>query len=173
MTNDGNIWFRNYQIINENSDLQEIGNICDFYNVYHKCTHLGPRFVLELVRVFEGSFKGSILYDNLNYISPNEIRRRLKAERANKQNIKIEQKECIAFKDEFVSSVKLEDPVGEIFDTTTAGNNDGTNTAGNNDGANKASAKSSLSKKIDGKITKKSKKTKKLLQKSGTLKGKT
>lgn len=153
--------------------MQEIGNICDFYDVYHKCTHLGPRFVLELVRVFEGSFKGSILYDNLNYISPNEIRRRLKAERANKQNIKIEQKECIAFKDEFVSSVKLEDPVGEIFDTITAGNNDGTNTAGNNDGTKKASAKSSLSKKIDGKITKKSKKTKKLLQKSGTLKGKT
>ncbi len=35
------------------------------------CT--GPRFVLNLVRIFEGSFGGATLYENPNYVSPNEV----------------------------------------------------------------------------------------------------
>jgi len=34
---------------------------------------LGPRFVLNLIRVFEGSFEGSTLYENPQYQSPNEV----------------------------------------------------------------------------------------------------
>ena len=37
--------------------------------------NLGPRFVLEMVRLFAGSFEGAVLYDNPNYVSPNVIRR--------------------------------------------------------------------------------------------------
>ena len=33
----------------------------------------GPRFVLNLIRVFEGSFGGSTLYENPQYQSPNEV----------------------------------------------------------------------------------------------------
>ena len=34
----------------------------------------GPRFVLNLIRVFEGSFGGPTLYENPHYRSPNEVR---------------------------------------------------------------------------------------------------
>ncbi|KAF1760003.1 hypothetical protein GCK72_008249 [Caenorhabditis remanei] len=53
------IWFRNFQIVDESLQLQEVG----------------PRFVLEMVRLFAGSFEGAVLYDNPNYVSPNVIRR--------------------------------------------------------------------------------------------------
>ena len=33
----------------------------------------GPRFVLNLIRVFEGSFGGPTLYENPHYQSPNEV----------------------------------------------------------------------------------------------------
>ena len=35
--------------------------------------YAGPRFVLNLVRVFDGSFGGATLYENPNYVSPNEV----------------------------------------------------------------------------------------------------
>ncbi|KAG2466145.1 BRX1 protein, partial [Polypterus senegalus] len=52
---DNRIWFRNYQIIEEDSSLVEIG----------------PRFVLNLIKIFSGSFRGSTLYENPHYMSPN------------------------------------------------------------------------------------------------------
>ena len=33
----------------------------------------GPRFVLNPIRVFEGSFGGATLYMNPHYISPNQV----------------------------------------------------------------------------------------------------
>jgi ribosome biogenesis protein BRX1 len=33
----------------------------------------GPRFVLNLIKVFEGSFGGATLYENPNYITPNAV----------------------------------------------------------------------------------------------------
>ncbi|GFN80131.1 ribosome biogenesis protein brx1 homolog, partial [Plakobranchus ocellatus] len=53
---DNRIWFRNYQILEEDGSLAEIG----------------PRFVLNPIRVFAGSFGGATLYQNPHYISPND-----------------------------------------------------------------------------------------------------
>lgn len=78
---------------------------------------LGPRFVLELIKVFDGSFNGAVLYENPEYVTPNLIRRRLKLEKASKQHNRLEQKECTKVKDDFVRAVKFEDPIGNVFDT--------------------------------------------------------
>ncbi|CAN9504294.1 unnamed protein product [Ophioblennius macclurei] len=59
---DNRIWFRNYQIIEEDASLVEIG----------------PRFVLNLIKIFQGSFGGPTLYENPNFLSPNMHRRRLR-----------------------------------------------------------------------------------------------
>jgi len=71
------IWIRNYQIINE-SDMS--------------LTEIGPRFVLNLIRIFDGSFGGATLYENPHYVSPNEHRRRVRHQAAfrymNKQGAK-------------------------------------------------------------------------------------
>uniref|UniRef100_A0A3Q3K741 Ribosome biogenesis protein BRX1 homolog n=1 Tax=Monopterus albus TaxID=43700 RepID=A0A3Q3K741_MONAL len=59
---DNRIWFRNYQIIEEDASLVEIG----------------PRFVLNLIKIFQGSFGGPTLYENPNFQSPNMHRREIR-----------------------------------------------------------------------------------------------
>ena len=54
---DNRIWFRNYQILTEDGGLTEIG----------------PRFVLNPVKIFAGSFGGETIWDNPTYISPAKV----------------------------------------------------------------------------------------------------
>jgi len=54
---DNRIWFRNFQILTEDGGLAEIG----------------PRFVLNPVKIFAGSFGGDTLWDNPHYISPTKV----------------------------------------------------------------------------------------------------
>uniref|UniRef100_A0A8C7QDF3 Ribosome biogenesis protein BRX1 homolog n=1 Tax=Oncorhynchus mykiss TaxID=8022 RepID=A0A8C7QDF3_ONCMY len=56
---DNRIWFRNYQIIEEDASMVEIG----------------PRFVLNLIKIFQGSFGGPTLFENPHFESPNAHRR--------------------------------------------------------------------------------------------------
>lgn len=58
---DNRIWFRNFQIVEEDASLIEIG----------------PRFVLNPIKIFAGSFSGAVLWSNPNFVTPN-FRRRLK-----------------------------------------------------------------------------------------------
>ncbi|KII64261.1 Ribosome biogenesis protein BRX1 [Thelohanellus kitauei] len=54
---DNRIWFRNYQIINhESQEFREIG----------------PRFTLNPVSIFEGTFRGQIIYKNPDYVAPSK-----------------------------------------------------------------------------------------------------
>ncbi|KAG7477087.1 hypothetical protein MATL_G00090470 [Megalops atlanticus] len=87
---DNRIWFRNYQIIEEDASLVEIG----------------PRFVLNLIKIFQGSFGGPTLYENPHFQSPNMHRRMIRlataAKLREKQMVKelqkmkrIEQKEPV------------------------------------------------------------------------------
>ncbi|XP_036385558.1 ribosome biogenesis protein BRX1 homolog [Megalops cyprinoides] len=87
---DNRIWFRNYQIIEEDASLVEIG----------------PRFVLNLIKIFQGSFGGPTLYENPHFQSPNMHRRMIRlataAKLREKQMVKelqkmkrIEQKEAV------------------------------------------------------------------------------
>ncbi|UYV80311.1 hypothetical protein LAZ67_18002370 [Cordylochernes scorpioides] len=56
--NDGDqIWFRNYQIVDEGQSLEEIG----------------PRMTLSLIKIFEGSFGGKTLYANPRYVTPSVV----------------------------------------------------------------------------------------------------
>ncbi|KAM4634281.1 ribosome biogenesis protein BRX1 homolog [Polymixia lowei] len=59
---DNRIWFRNYQIIEEDASLVEIG----------------PRFVLNLIKIFQGSFGGPTLFENPHFEPPNMHRRQIR-----------------------------------------------------------------------------------------------
>lgn len=59
---DNRIWFRNYQILAEDGALAEIG----------------PRFVMNPVKVFAESFTGEALWENPDYVSPAKHRRMLR-----------------------------------------------------------------------------------------------
>jgi len=58
---DDRIWFRNFQILSEDGALSEIG----------------PRMVLNPVKIFSGSFGGIALWENPKYTSPAKYRRQL------------------------------------------------------------------------------------------------
>jgi ribosome biogenesis protein BRX1 len=66
---DGRIWFRNYQISEEFVKEMEGKN-----KVEDVLTEVGPRFVLNPVKIFSGSFGGAVLYENPKYVSPNVVR---------------------------------------------------------------------------------------------------
>ncbi|XP_077499483.1 ribosome biogenesis protein BRX1 homolog [Amblyomma americanum] len=96
---DHRIWFRNYQIVEESGALVEIG----------------PRFVLNPIKVFEGSFGGAVIYSNPNYVTPSAHRRSLKAAAASKYK---ERKEAKAnLKHRIAEGPAPSNPLDDIFQT--------------------------------------------------------
>ncbi|XP_011866935.1 PREDICTED: ribosome biogenesis protein BRX1 homolog [Vollenhovia emeryi] len=94
---DNRIWFRNFQILTEDGALTEIG----------------PRFVLNPVKIFGGSFGSDTLWDNPHYISPAKFRQSLKKKAANNYTNRVEQKMVRqATKPEFSYAFN---PTDEIF----------------------------------------------------------
>ncbi|CAK1553554.1 unnamed protein product [Leptosia nina] len=73
---DNRIWFRNYQILSEDGALAEIG----------------PRFVLNPVKIFSGSFGGATLWENPKYVSPAKLRQAFTKKAGHKYERRIEQK---------------------------------------------------------------------------------
>ncbi|XP_076278379.1 ribosome biogenesis protein BRX1 homolog [Lasioglossum baleicum] len=73
---DNRIWFRNFQILTEDGGLAEIG----------------PRFVLNPIKIYNGSFGGEALWENPTYISPTKFRQSINKKAAGKYMNKVEQK---------------------------------------------------------------------------------
>ncbi|XP_026751138.2 ribosome biogenesis protein BRX1 homolog [Galleria mellonella] len=73
---DNRIWFRNYQILSEDGALAEIG----------------PRFVLNPVKIFSGSFGGTTLWENPKYVSPAKLRQAYSKKAASKYESRVEKK---------------------------------------------------------------------------------
>ena len=67
---------RNYQILEQQpSNAKEAHEIKrSGYTMSTSLVEIGPRFVLDPIRIFRGSFGGQTLYRNPNYTSPNESR---------------------------------------------------------------------------------------------------
>lgn len=63
---DNRVWIRNFQIIEQNVDRTTKTKMA---------AEIGPRLVLNIMKIFEGSFGGQVLYENPRYISPNIVRR--------------------------------------------------------------------------------------------------
>ncbi|KAJ2708871.1 Ribosome biogenesis protein brx1, partial [Coemansia spiralis] len=77
---DGRIWFRNYQIVEK--DAETGGDMVK--NAKPTLVEIGPRFVLNPIRIFEGSFGGPTLYENPRYVSPNAVRAAVRAQQSAK-----------------------------------------------------------------------------------------
>ncbi|KAL9903528.1 ribosome biogenesis protein BRX1 homolog [Glossina fuscipes fuscipes] len=73
---DGRIWFRNFQILSEDGGVVEIG----------------PRFVLNPVKIFEDSFTGIALWENPDYVSPAKQRQIFKKAVKERYVNRVEQK---------------------------------------------------------------------------------
>ncbi|KAI1104460.1 Brix-domain-containing protein [Jackrogersella minutella] len=99
---DGKIWVRNYQI-NESepskSNPSQEGEVeagSKSAKKHNKeldvsLVEIGPRFVLTPVIIQEGSFGGPIIYENKEFVSPNQVRADLRRKSATRHNVRSEQ----------------------------------------------------------------------------------
>lgn len=87
---DGHIWFRNYQISDKvpREDKVARGNVAGEMTLIE----VGPRFCLNPIKIFAGSFGGPTLYENPYFISPNQIRALDKKKKAGKFAKKVKAK---------------------------------------------------------------------------------
>ncbi|KAM3565742.1 hypothetical protein MY1884_000051 [Beauveria asiatica] len=100
---DSKIWIRNYQINeSEGSLLDSEGDAKDAKkkskkaaatgnNLEISLVEIGPRFVLTPIVIQEGSFGGPIIYENKQFVSPNQVRADLRRSKASRHNARVEQ----------------------------------------------------------------------------------
>eukprot|EP00850_Spirogloea_muscicola_P006164 SM000029S10459 [mRNA] locus=s29:275290:277577:- [translate_table: standard] len=97
---DNRVWFRNYQVQSAAAAIETIvlpnpaAKKVDAAGL-EKMTlvEVGPRFCLNPIKIFSGSFGGVTLYDNPAYISPNTVRSRAKRAKAGKYVGKVKAKQ--------------------------------------------------------------------------------
>lgn len=99
---DGKIWIRNYQIsesepskiIFSSSDSDpkpKVKKNADRKETEVKLVEIGPRFVLTPIVIQEGSFGGPIIYENKEFVSPNQVRSEIRLKKAGRYNKRAEQ----------------------------------------------------------------------------------
>lgn len=77
---DNKIWCRNYQISESSSTTDEIKQADGQTEL--SLVEIGPRFVMTLITILEGSFGGPKIYENKEFVSPNFARAQIKAQQA-------------------------------------------------------------------------------------------
>lgn len=88
---DGKIWVRSYQINEEEKSLVKGSDDAAEKDSDLSLIEIGPRFVLTPIVIQEGSFGGPIIYENKEFISPNQIRADLRKSKAMRHNARTEQ----------------------------------------------------------------------------------
>lgn len=101
---DGKIWMRCFQIsetaVSKTDASKENGVdsavVTSKVNKKHGDTkislvEIGPRFVLTPIVILESSFGGPVIYENKEFVSPNQIRSELRLSKAGRYNSRSEQ----------------------------------------------------------------------------------
>jgi len=99
---DGKIWIRNYQINETEPSKVVAAGSEDAPKSKEKSggksketevslVEIGPRFVLTPIVIQEGSFGGPIIYENKEFVSPNQVRSEIRLKKAGRYNARAEQ----------------------------------------------------------------------------------
>lgn len=103
---DGKVWIRNYQINESIPSKLAPGDEEDEEKVKAakkeakkvrgqetelSLVEIGPRFVLTPIVILEGSFGGPVIYENKEFVSPNQVRADLRKSKASKYSQRAEQ----------------------------------------------------------------------------------
>ncbi|GJP74128.1 hypothetical protein CLOP_g4760 [Closterium sp. NIES-67] len=87
---DNRIWFRNYQMCIPGAE--GASKIDEITMEKMSLVEVGPRFCLNPIRVFSGTFGGPTLYENPHYISPNKVRVNEKRKRGEEYREKVQER---------------------------------------------------------------------------------
>lgn len=108
----GRVWIRVYQVNETDAakssepgaggslmeDVEEAKGKKGVKETHISLVEIGPRFILTPIIVQEGSFGGAIIYENKEYVSPNQVRSDIRKARAGRHNARTGQKEERRFK---------------------------------------------------------------------------
>jgi ribosome biogenesis protein BRX1 len=78
---DGKIWIRVYEIRESEPDKTSNENV---KGADVSLVEVGPRFVLTPIVILEGSFGGPVIFENKQFVSPNQLRRETRLRHAQK-----------------------------------------------------------------------------------------
>lgn len=82
---DDRIWFRNYQVVYDLVDEEEAARSASKQRAEKPVlVEIGPRFVLNPIKIFGGSMSGTTLWENPAYVSPNQLRSQMMNRKATK-----------------------------------------------------------------------------------------
>ena len=110
---DGKIWVRNYQMLEEEASNAKEAAEKKQGGLNTQLIEIGPRFVLDPIRIFNGSFTGQTLYLNENFISPNTIRAQNMEDKGNMYD---QRKKAQKQRKERQENIVLpEDPLASVF----------------------------------------------------------
>ena len=87
---DGKIWIRVYEIREADKKGKEGG---DRSSTDVSLVEIGPRFVLTPIVILEGSFGGPVIYENKEFVSPNQVRSEVRLKRAGRHIRRTDDKE--------------------------------------------------------------------------------
>mmetsp|Transcript_8837 Transcript_8837/g.9715 ORF Transcript_8837/g.9715 Transcript_8837/m.9715 type:complete len:344 (-) Transcript_8837:65-1096(-) len=113
---DKKIWVRNYQIVERQATNAKEAHMAKKVSGQAQATSLveiGPRFVLNPIRIFRGSFGGQTLFQNPDFISPNEIRAQEKRLKGRSYEERKEHQKKRKERDNDI--VVPEDPLASVF----------------------------------------------------------
>jgi len=95
---DNRIWFRHFQIVQKHDSAKST-----------ELLEIGPRFVLNPIRIFSGSFGGPTLFYNAEYVSPNEIRIAGRIKKAGKYASRLQNSQALRIRKDKRNAIE-EDP---------------------------------------------------------------
>ncbi len=76
--------------------------------------------VLELIKIFDGSFGGPVLFENATYVTPNQLRKEVKVARSGKYQDHVEQKLSLNQRKANLGVLSKADPYEAVFNTAGA-----------------------------------------------------
>mmetsp|Transcript_11289 Transcript_11289/g.25928 ORF Transcript_11289/g.25928 Transcript_11289/m.25928 type:complete len:357 (-) Transcript_11289:155-1225(-) len=105
---DHKIWFRHYQVVPE---VPEAMNEPE----RQQLVEIGPRFVLDPIRIFSGSFGGPTIFDNAFYMSPQALKKHM-LEVSREKTKYVRKKKKLAAREKKIEATELPpDPLDEAF----------------------------------------------------------
>jgi len=115
--------------ITQQTSKQALSTLNSNNDINHMSKHqqpilveIGPRFVLNPIRIFNNSFSGSTLWTNPHYVSPNAKRATMKLQYAEKYNNKVLQK--IKGREHQNENIIYSTEVEDVFQNSNDGNDD-------------------------------------------------
>ena len=113
---DNRIWVRNYQIVEEEAtNAKEARQRKLDSGLNTSLVEIGPRFVLNPIRIFAGSFSGQTLYQNPSFVSPNEIRSRKQRDKGQQYAGRKQQQQTRKDRMSDIDAMKIADPLADVF----------------------------------------------------------